>query len=105
MLTVQAMQYESLQERINEARRAKHDVRHHITLMQEYLANGNYDALGDCLSRYRRCLPDGALISAKHRGLGLGTKSVRGIAGKCGGICRFEAKDGVFYASVMCPLQ
>lgn len=63
MLTVQAMQYESLQERINEARRAKHDVRHHITLMQEFFANGNYDALGDCLSRYRRSLPDGALIS------------------------------------------
>lgn len=232
MLTMQAMQYENLQERINEARRAKHDVRHHITLMQEYLANGDYDALGDYLSRYRRSLPDdtlvrfcensavnavllyfaqqakdagvdyavsaaipefsrmspdspdstgshdshdspdshdsagggiddtdlsvlfgnllenaleacraeggdnsriivhasvdgsalcltvdntfsgsllrlpdGALISTKHRGLGLGTKSVRGIAEKCGGICRFEAKDGMFYASVMCPLQ
>lgn len=272
MLTMQAMQYENLQDRINEARRAKHDVRHHITLMQEYLASGDYEALGDYLSRYRhslpddtlvrfcensavnavllyfaqqakdaridyvvnavipelpraascaaeptennggtapshnagshsappksrkaassiknteavdaptitsnaseklsssrstprdRCgiddtdlsvlfgnllenaleacraesadgrkiivhasvdggalcltvdntytgnlrrLPDGALISTKHHGLGLGTKSVRSIAEKCGGICRFETKDGMFYASVMCPL-
>lgn len=39
-LIMQSMQYENLREKITDARRAKHDVRHHIALMQEYLNNG-----------------------------------------------------------------
>ena len=201
-LTMQAMQYENLQEKITDARRAKHDVRHHITLMQEYLASGELDALREYLSSYNDSLPDdslvrfcentaanavllyfaqqakdndidyivkadipsdifvsdtdlsvlfgnlienaldacreetsddrkivicakrtgnslcitvdnsftgtlrrtadGELVSTKHRGLGLGTQSVKSIAEHYAGICRFEAKDGMFYASVMC---
>ena len=201
-LTMQAMQYGNLQEKITEARRAKHDVRHHIALMQEYLADGRLDALRDYLSKYSESLPDdslirfcentaanavllyfaqqaknsgidyivkasiandcilsdtdlsvlfgnllenaldackaengsakkiliraessrdslcitvdntftktlrqtagGALISTKHQGLGMGTQSVKSITEQHGGICRFEAKDGMFYASVLC---
>lgn len=201
-LTMQAVQYENLQERITEARRAKHDVRHHIALMQEYLAEGDYAALSEYLNRYSVSLPDdslvrfcgnaaanavllyfaqqakdndidyivktdlpqelgipetdisvllgnllenaldackaepvedrkiivrantdggslcltvdntctgelkragGRLVSTKHRGLGLGTQSVRSIAAQYGGTCRFEARNGMFYASVLCP--
>ena len=201
-LTMQAMQYENLKEKIAEARRAKHDVRHHIALIQEYLAEGEIDALREYLGRYSESLPDdslvtfcentaanavllyfaqkakskdidyivkadipndifvsdtdisvlfgnlienaldacaeeqcsnrsiiiragltggslcvtvdntftdtlrytndGELLSTKHKGMGLGTRSVRSIAAHYGGICRFEAKDGMFYASVMC---
>ena len=201
-LTMQAMQYENLREKITDARRAKHDVRHHITLMQEYLNRGELDALRRYLSEYSESLPDdslvrfcentaanavllyfaqqakdsgidyivkaeipgdifvsdtdisvlfgnlienaldacrgetsedrkiivraglaggslcitvdntftgllkhtssGELASTKHRGLGLGTKSVESIAAHYGGVCRFEAKEGMFYASVMC---
>ncbi len=61
-LTMQAMQYENLQEKITDARRAKHDVRHHITLMQEYLAGGRLDALRDYLNAYKKSLPDDSLI-------------------------------------------
>lgn len=204
-LTMQAMQYENLQEKITEARRAQHDVRHHIALMQEYLAGGDLDALQAYLREYgdhlpddsllrfcdnmvantvllyfaqqakgsgieysvkadipadipmsdtdisvlfgnllenavdacrqepsgdRRivvrassangslCItvdntchgtlrygPDGGLISGKHRGPGLGTRSIRSIAEAYGGICRFEVKNGMFYASVFCPEQ
>ena len=201
-LTMQAMQYENLQEKITDARRAKHDVRHHIALIQEYLADGKLDALHDYLRRYAQSLPDdslvrfcenaaanaillyfaqlakdnninyvvkvsipkdifvsdtdisvlfgnlienaleacrhessndpeiqirasmtgnsfcltvdntfsgklryandGKLISTKHKGSGLGTQSVNSIATHYNGICHFEAKNGMFYASVMC---
>ena len=201
-LTMQTVQYENLQEKITEARRAKHDVRHHIAVMQGYLNNKDYAALNDYLNRYGRSLPDdspirfcentaadavllyfaqqaknsgidyavkaeipqnigisetdisvllgnllenaldackaenggekkiivradvlggslcitvdntftgelkktadGKLISTKHRGEGLGTSSVKSIAEKYGGICRFEKKEGFFYASVLC---
>lgn len=201
-LSMQAVQYENLQEKITDARRAKHDVRHHITLMQEYLASGELDALREYLSSYNDSLPDDSLVrfcenaaanavllyfaqqakdndidyivkadipsdifvsdtdlsvlfgnlienaldacreetsddrkivicarqtgnalcitidntftgtlrcttdneflSTKHKGLGLGTQSVKSITEQYGGICRFEVKDGMFCASVMC---
>lgn len=203
-LTMQTVQYENLQERITDARRAKHDVRHHIAVMQEYLGNKDYSALEDYLNRYGRSLPDdslvsfcentaagavllyfaqqaknngidyvvkaeipqnigieetdisvmlgnllenaleackaeegkrkiiiragtdggslcitvdntytgrlkfaadGRLLSTKHKGAGLGTQSVKSIAEQNGGICRFEAKDGMFYASVLCKIK
>lgn len=200
-LTMQAMQYENLQEKITDARRAKHDVRHHITLMQEYLNNGELDALRKYLDKYSESLPDdslvrfcentaanavllyfaqqakdngidyivkadipgdifvsdtdisvlfgnlienaldacreekgddrkiviragltasslcvtvdntftgslkrandGRLFSTKHKGLGLGTQSVKSITEQYDGVCRFEAKDGMFFASVL----
>lgn len=201
-LTMQAIQYENLQEKITDARRAKHDVRHHIALMQEYLNTGELDALRDYLRKYSGNLPDDSLVryceniaanavllyfgqqakandidyivqadipgnifvsdtdisvlfgnllenaldackkekdenrkiivramltggslcvtvdntftgtlrhskddrlvSTKHKGLGLGTQSVKSIAEHYGGVCKFEAKDGMFYASVYC---
>lgn len=201
-LTMQAVQYENLQEKITDARRAKHDVRHHIALIQEYLNRGELDALRRYLDRYSASLPDdslvrfcenaaanavllyfaqqakdndtdyivkadipgdifvsdtdisvlfgnllenaldacrkekdddrrivvragltgsslcvtvdntftgtlkrtgsGELISIKHKGRGLGTQSVRSIAAHYGGVCRFEVKDDMFCASVMC---
>ena len=202
---MQAAQYENLQEKITDARRAKHDVRHHIAVMQEYLAGGRLDALHEYLNKYSESLPDdslvrfcentaanavilyfaqqakdngidyivkaeipndifvsntdisvlfgnmienaldacreesgndrkiiiraglsggslcvtvdntftgalrrtndGGLFSTKHKGLGLGTQSVKSVAERYGGICRFEAKDGMFYASVMCSSE
>lgn len=40
--------------------------------------------------------------STKHKGAGLGIRSIRSIAECCGGVCSLEAKDGMFYASVYC---
>ncbi len=45
-----------------------------------------------------------SLLSTKHRGNGLGTESVKNIAAQYGGICRFEASGGMFYASFLCPI-
>ena len=44
-LAMQSLQYENLQERIAEARQAKHDVRHHIALLQDCLRRKDYDAM------------------------------------------------------------
>lgn len=204
-LTMQTIQYENLQEKITEARRAKHDVRHHIALMQEYLANEDYSSLKEYLDQYGLSLPDdslvqfcentaantvllyfaqqakdsgidyivktdipkeigisdtdisvlignllenaldackketaedrkiivrastdggslcitadntytgtlkyagdGGFISTKHSGTGLGTRSIKSIVGQYGGVCRFEVRDGMFYASVFCPVK
>ncbi len=62
-LEMQSLQYENLQTRIADARRAKHDVRHHIALMQSYLKKRDYDALGRYLEQYSRSLPDDELVS------------------------------------------
>lgn len=62
-LAMQNLQYENLQEKIADARRAKHDVRHHISLMQEYVRNKEYDKLEKYLNSYQQSLPDDTLIS------------------------------------------
>lgn len=61
-LTMQAVQYENLREKMDDARRAKHDVRHHILLMQEYLNAGDYGALKTYLDEYGMRLPDDSLV-------------------------------------------
>ena len=45
-----------------------------------------------------KCTNDSKLVSTKHKGLGLGTQSVKSIAEHYNGVCRFETKDGMFYA-------
>ena len=62
-LAMQNLQYENLQEKITDARRAKHDVRHHISLMQEYMRDHKYDELEKYLNSYQQSLPDDTLIS------------------------------------------
>lgn len=57
-LAMQSLQYENLQERIAEARQAKHDVRHHVALLQDCLRRKDYDAMQAYLDRYQETLPD-----------------------------------------------
>ena len=61
-LAMQHLQYENLNERISEARHAKHDIRHHITIMSSYLASKEYDRLEKYLSSYKKSLPDDGSI-------------------------------------------
>ena len=49
--------------------------------------------------------PDGALLSTKKGGSGLGLASIRHIAARYGGMLRTESRDGMFCASVLLNLQ
>lgn len=62
-LAMQNLQYENLQEKITEARRAKHDVRHHISVMQEYLKQHDAAGLEEYLNQYQMSLPDDSILS------------------------------------------
>ena len=55
---MQNLQYDYLQDKIKETRRYKHDVRHHIALMQELLKKGEYDKLSEYLNSFRDSMPD-----------------------------------------------
>lgn len=61
-LTLQGLQYENLREKVIEARHAKHDLRHHITLMKEYLREGKYEELERYLNRYQNSMPDDSRV-------------------------------------------
>ena len=58
LLTMQKLQYDNLQNRIDEARQAKHDVRHHTYLIREYLRSGKLQELEAYLDDYSDSLPD-----------------------------------------------
>ena len=58
LLEMQNLQYDYLQDKIKETRRYKHDVRHHIALMQELLKKGEYDKLSEYLNSFRDSMPD-----------------------------------------------
>ena len=60
-------QYDNLQHRINEARQAKHDVRHHVLLVRDYLRSGKLQELEAYLDTYTESLPDQqSLIYCQH---------------------------------------
>ncbi len=61
-LDMQNLQYRNLQERINEARQIKHDLRHHLIVIDRYLHNGEYEELAAYLNSYKRSLPDDSRI-------------------------------------------
>ncbi|MBQ7048813.1 MAG: GHKL domain-containing protein [Clostridia bacterium] len=66
-LTIQTLQHENLTERIAEARRAKHDVRHHITFLDICLQKGEYEKAAEYLKSYEKSLPDdSAIVFSKH---------------------------------------
>ncbi len=65
---IQALEYKLMEERIEDARRARHDVRHHMIVMADYLDLGNYDALKEYLDHYRESVPEyGTIQFCPHR--------------------------------------
>jgi len=198
-LALQTAQYEGLRKSIEETRRARHDLQHHLNAMQGYLDNGNLEKLRayieehtnrladisarqysknpmvDTILRYyasrmaalgadlelKIVLPeelpaaepdvciilgnllenalkacedvgkdawmrvfveaecqrliivvdntapappkerDGKFLSSRHKGMGIGTQSVRDIAARYDGIAELKWENGIFYAAVM----
>ncbi len=62
-LSMQQAQYEHLQERIYEARKAHHDLRHHIHLASAYLNDGKLEELRTYLHKFSENIPDDTRIS------------------------------------------
>lgn len=62
-LLVQASQYENLKQRMDETRKARHDLKQHLRLIQSYLDTKDDDALRDYINKYSQTLPKDNNIS------------------------------------------
>lgn len=70
LMDLERLEYQILEERIQEAKKARHDLRHHIIMVEEYLNNQDYDHLKAYLQQYRDSLPEPhALSFCKHRSI------------------------------------
>lgn len=58
-LTVQSLQMDSLNRQIAAMRRARHDMRHHMAVVDSYVAAGEYGKLHEYLRAYQESLPEG----------------------------------------------
>lgn len=67
---MEALKYQILEERIEDARRARHDVRHHMIMMSDYLDAGDYEHLREYLNDYRQSLPDNqSIVFCSHHAI------------------------------------
>lgn len=56
------VEYQSLKERMEETRRMRHDLRHHIHMVNYYLEEKEYDKLQEYVNTFRDTIPDGERI-------------------------------------------
>lgn len=71
-LEIQNLQYENLNRQIAATRQARHDLRHHIAVMDGYLAAGEYDKLHEYLQGYKKSLPgDESAMYCKHEAINI----------------------------------
>ena len=56
------VEYQSLKERMEETRRMRHDLRHHIHTVNYYLAEKEYDKLQEYINSFSDSVPDGDRI-------------------------------------------
>lgn len=57
LLQFEAAQYDALKSSIEEARRARHDLRQHLAAIQGWMDKGDMEGLSDYLAKYRQSLP------------------------------------------------
>ncbi len=62
-LGMQSMQYENLKGRMEDARRAKHDLRQVLAVVQSYLKDDDKNGLSEYMRRYEISLPSASPIS------------------------------------------
>ncbi len=62
-LSMQSVQYENLKGRIEDTRRAKHDLRQILAVVQSYLKDDDKDGLSEYMRRYEISLPSASPIS------------------------------------------
>lgn len=61
-LDLEEVTFQSLQERMEETRRMRHDLKHHIHMVSFYLKEKEYDKLQEYVNAYRDSIPDGEHI-------------------------------------------
>lgn len=67
LLLMQKTYYPMIQEKINEAKTARHDLRHHLVTISGYLANKKYESLENYFSNYKTTLQnDEQIIYSNH---------------------------------------
>lgn len=59
---IEIMAFQTLQDRMEETRRLRHDMRHHIHTISYYLETKEYDKLENYVNSYREEIPDGDKI-------------------------------------------
>jgi len=59
---LELVEYQALQERMEETRRMRHDLRHHIHTVTYFLEEKQYDKLQEYANTYRESIPDGEKI-------------------------------------------
>lgn len=65
---LELLAYQTLQDRMDETRRMRHDLRHHIHMVSYYLEEKEYDKLQEYVNTYRDSIPDGEKIRfCEHR--------------------------------------
>ncbi len=57
MESVYQNQYSSMTARISEAKKSRHDQRHHFIIMKQYLKDGKYDEVENYIDQYYNSLP------------------------------------------------
>ncbi len=71
-LELQTVQYESLQERIMETRKANHDLRHHMAAMSSYLEQSDYESLKSYFKAFSKHLPgSSSMVYTQHGGINM----------------------------------
>lgn len=128
-LTIQNLQYESLKERMDETRRARHDLRHHMTVLYSLCETGEYDqlasylqnylkqtctdhpivycdnlTLNDLLVYYAQVVANRKFLSSKHEGYGIGLDSVLNIVKRYNGVLKTDTEGEMFCISVVLNL-
>lgn len=70
LLVIQNLQYESLKERMDETKRARHDLRHHMLVLYSFCEAGQYEQLTAYLQDYLSSSPaDSAVTYCPHLAL------------------------------------
>lgn len=72
MLELQAIQYKTLTKQMEKARIDRHDLRHHITVLDHLTENRDYQKLHDYLNKYKKSLSlDSQIFYCEHPSINL----------------------------------
>ena len=74
LLSMQQARYDSLRAAIEQTRHARHDMRHHLHILQSFAAQGNWEGLAGYLDEVQGSIPDGSLCLCENM-------AVDGVAG------------------------